>query len=85
MKPQIKYLDPQGREVLAIQWRGHGDHFAVKREGMRNMSSLQGCINTLDYGLTLVRPGDYIVTSAKGDYKVVSPSSFNISYTPIEE
>jgi len=69
--------------VDAVQWFKPGDHPNVQpyeSPGVRGF----GCIETPE-GLTLVAPGDWIITQGNGDHRPCSPDIFSNTYEKVEE
>ena len=78
--------------VEAIQWFKHGDHPQVKRhwsdfefeycEKNCGQKAFHGMIETGEgpFGLSLVCPGDWIITAPNGDIGVVKDSEFREMY-----
>ena len=68
-------------EIEATQWFKHGDHPMVK---VLNENPLYGWVSTLEGG-HVVTPGDWIITSVKGEHYPCKPDIFEMTYEKVEE
>lgn len=94
--PKARKFRHKPLEVVAQQWNRHGDHPAVKDDGLTKdlhgprYQKPKGLIKTLPYGSTTAQnvtiySGDWIITDQYGHHSVIRSQDFEQLYDLAED